>query len=554
MISRIHHVGVVVQDLDAGLAFWRDTLELPLLRSADVADQGVRAALLACGSGEVEVLAPMTSDSGVARFLESRGEGVHHVCFESDDVVREVRRFLGTGVDMIDGKPRPGLAGKVAFVHPRACEKLLVELATPSARAPLPETPLALAAVHGKVEDVGAAAQRLQDLFGMTLGFAPEDGSVVQLSLGGAHDPAEPAGRRLLEAGVHGAAAPVGRPVRRWRAGSRSAVSRTRRAPWDWWSPRGRARARRSSCSPAADPSEEDSRVRLKGQVALVTGGGTGIGRGISLAFAREGASVVLNYQKSKDKAEATVREIHQAGGHARAVQADVRQEADCKRLVDETVRESGRLDVLVNNAGWTTPVPHGNLEALTDEIWQKVLDTNVMGVWYCIKHAAPVMRGAGTGRHHQHHVDRRVQRQGLVARLRRVEGGGRVDDPVARAGPRAGDPRERDRPGSRGDGLRGMAEERVRGGPPRGHHAGPADPGGLRRGGALPRRRGARHDRDDDPGGRRRHPAPAARAHAVVPRPPARGGEIRPAPGADVSPAGMSAPGVSGAGVVVPL
>ena len=138
MIARIHHVGVVVQDLDAGLGFWRDTLELPLVRSADLADQGVRAALLACGSGEVEVLAPLTTDSGVARFLESRGEGVHHICFESDDVVREVRRFLGTGVDMIDGKPRQGLAGKVAFVHPRACEKLLVELATPSARAPLP--------------------------------------------------------------------------------------------------------------------------------------------------------------------------------------------------------------------------------------------------------------------------------------------------------------------------------------------------------------------------------------------------------------------------------
>jgi methylmalonyl-CoA/ethylmalonyl-CoA epimerase len=92
VIARIHHIGIVVHDLDAGLAFWRDTLELPLLRSADVADQGVRAALLACGSGEVEVLAPMTPDSGVARFLASRGEGVHHVCFESDDVVREVRR------------------------------------------------------------------------------------------------------------------------------------------------------------------------------------------------------------------------------------------------------------------------------------------------------------------------------------------------------------------------------------------------------------------------------------------------------------------------------
>ena len=99
--------------------------------------------------------------------------------------MREVRRFIGTGVDMIDGKPRPGLAGKVAFVHPRACGKLLIELATPSQRAPLPETPLALHAVHGKVQDVGATAQRFQDLFGMKRGFAAEDGSFVQLDLEG---------------------------------------------------------------------------------------------------------------------------------------------------------------------------------------------------------------------------------------------------------------------------------------------------------------------------------------------------------------------------------
>jgi methylmalonyl-CoA/ethylmalonyl-CoA epimerase len=185
MITRIHHVAVAVQDLDEGLAFWRDTLELPLISSADLPDYGVRAALLACGTGELEVLAPATPDSGVARFLQSRGEGLHHVCFESDDVVREVRRFIGTGVDMIDGKPRQGLAGKVAFVHPRACAKLLVELVTPSERASLPEAPLALSAVHSKVEDVRGAAQRFQDLFGMTQGFAAEDASFVQLSLAG---------------------------------------------------------------------------------------------------------------------------------------------------------------------------------------------------------------------------------------------------------------------------------------------------------------------------------------------------------------------------------
>jgi methylmalonyl-CoA/ethylmalonyl-CoA epimerase len=183
MITRIHHVAIVVRDLDEGLGFWRDTLELPLLRSADLPEHGVRAALLACGTGELEVLTPINTDSGVARFLESRGEGLHHLCFESDDVVREVRRFIGTGVDMIDGKPRAGLAGNVAFVHPRACGKLLMELVTPSGRGALPESPLALTAVHGKVEDVRESAQRLQDLFAMSRRFAAEDASFVQLNL-----------------------------------------------------------------------------------------------------------------------------------------------------------------------------------------------------------------------------------------------------------------------------------------------------------------------------------------------------------------------------------
>jgi methylmalonyl-CoA/ethylmalonyl-CoA epimerase len=185
MITRIHHVAVAVRDLEASLGFWRDTLGLPLLRSAVVPDQGVRAALLACGPAEIEVIAPLRSaDTGVSRFLESRGEGLHHVCFESDDVVKEVRRFIGTGVDMVNGKPRQGLAGKVAFVHPRACAKLLVELATPATPTALPETPLALVGVHAKVENVGAAAQRVRDLFGMRQGFAAEDESFAQVQLG----------------------------------------------------------------------------------------------------------------------------------------------------------------------------------------------------------------------------------------------------------------------------------------------------------------------------------------------------------------------------------
>jgi methylmalonyl-CoA/ethylmalonyl-CoA epimerase len=185
VITRIHHVAIAVQDLEPALGFWRDTLELPLLREAHLPDQGVRAALLACGPCELEVVAPTGPDTGVARFLAKRGEGLHHVCFESDDVVREVRRFVGTAVDMIDAKPRQGLAGRIAFVHPRGCAGFLVELATPPEPASLPETSLALAALHGKVEDVGVAAQRFQDLFGMSRGLAADDGSFVQLTLAG---------------------------------------------------------------------------------------------------------------------------------------------------------------------------------------------------------------------------------------------------------------------------------------------------------------------------------------------------------------------------------
>ena len=138
--------------------------------------------------------------------------------------------------------------------------------------------------------------------------------------------------------------------------------------------------------------------MRLAGQVALITGGGTGIGAGISRAFAREGAAVAISYSRSRDRAEATVRQIVAAGGRAAAWQADVRDEAAVRGLVDRAVGELGRLDILVNNAGWTRKVPHAELEQLTDEIWRETLDTNLLGAWYCIKHAVPHMRRQGRG------------------------------------------------------------------------------------------------------------------------------------------------------------
>jgi methylmalonyl-CoA/ethylmalonyl-CoA epimerase len=183
MITRVHHVAVAVRDLETALRFWGEAVGLPVLRSAELPEQGVRAALLACGSCEVELIAPTMPDTGVARFLAARGDGLHHLCFESDDVERDVRRLVATGVDMIDGKPRPGLAGTIAFLHPRACAGLLTELAMPPAHEPLPDAPVTVAAVHARVEDVIDAAQRCRDLFGLRQGLTASDGAFVQLAV-----------------------------------------------------------------------------------------------------------------------------------------------------------------------------------------------------------------------------------------------------------------------------------------------------------------------------------------------------------------------------------
>lgn len=131
MLSRIHHVGVVVPDLDAGLRFWRDTLGLHFTKSATIQEQGVRAALLKIGESEIELLEPINAESGVAKFLARRGGGLHHVCFQTDDVERELEAARARGIQLIDQKPRHGLAGMICFLHPKATRGVLVEYAQP---------------------------------------------------------------------------------------------------------------------------------------------------------------------------------------------------------------------------------------------------------------------------------------------------------------------------------------------------------------------------------------------------------------------------------------
>lgn len=128
VLNRIHHTGVVVRSLEEAYAFYRDTLGLRLVTEAVMPDQGVRAALLDLGNGLLELLEPIEPETGIARFLEQRGEGLHHVCLEVDDIRAALADLKAKGVPLIDEEPREGLAGTIAFLHPSALHSVLVEL------------------------------------------------------------------------------------------------------------------------------------------------------------------------------------------------------------------------------------------------------------------------------------------------------------------------------------------------------------------------------------------------------------------------------------------
>ncbi len=133
MLTKVHHVGIVVRSAEEALRFYRDALGLTVTADRVIDDQGVRGVLLKIGNSEIELLEPTRADTGVARFLESKGEGMHHICFESDNVARELEAARVRGIELIDEKPRPGLAGMICFLHPKSNHGVLVELATPVA-------------------------------------------------------------------------------------------------------------------------------------------------------------------------------------------------------------------------------------------------------------------------------------------------------------------------------------------------------------------------------------------------------------------------------------
>jgi NAD(P)-dependent dehydrogenase (short-subunit alcohol dehydrogenase family) len=133
----------------------------------------------------------------------------------------------------------------------------------------------------------------------------------------------------------------------------------------------------------------------LADRVALVTGGGRGVGQGIALALAREGARVGINYSRSRDAAEETAAEIRRLGGDAVTIRADVSVSADVSAMIREVVERLGALDVLVNNAGVQTWSP---LLEVTEADWDRVIDVNLKGCFLCTQAAARSMRDYGGG------------------------------------------------------------------------------------------------------------------------------------------------------------
>ncbi len=193
MLKKIHHVGIVVRSLEEAYKFYRDTLGLHVHVEATIEDQGVRAALLSVGDSEIELLEPISNNGGVGKFLERRGEGLHHVCFETDNVDTELAATKAKGIDLIDPKPRQGLAGMICFLHPRANHGVLVEYAQPRgpdgqelgvhadpnpqppAHNPLPEK---IDHIAIAVKDVDAAVKTFTANFGFPIARRGEEASL----------------------------------------------------------------------------------------------------------------------------------------------------------------------------------------------------------------------------------------------------------------------------------------------------------------------------------------------------------------------------------------
>jgi methylmalonyl-CoA/ethylmalonyl-CoA epimerase len=134
MFDRIDHIGVAVEEIDDALQLYRDGFQLEVAHREVVQEQGVEAVLLDVGENHVELLAPLSADTPVGRFLAKQGPGLHHVAYQVSDIDATLHALKQAGMRMIDEQPRTGIRGsRVAFMHPRATAGVLTELVEPAA-------------------------------------------------------------------------------------------------------------------------------------------------------------------------------------------------------------------------------------------------------------------------------------------------------------------------------------------------------------------------------------------------------------------------------------
>ena len=133
MIEKLNHIAIAVRSLREHTRFYRDVLNLEYVGTEVVEDQKVRLAVFRVGEVQIELLEPMEPDSPISAFIEKRGEGIHHLCYQVDDIEAQIAELKKKQVRMIDDEPRSGAHGsKIAFLHPKSSAKVLTELTQPS--------------------------------------------------------------------------------------------------------------------------------------------------------------------------------------------------------------------------------------------------------------------------------------------------------------------------------------------------------------------------------------------------------------------------------------
>lgn len=138
MPKRIDHVAIIVRNIEQALAFYRDTLGITPSEIKEVPTEQVRIAFLPMGGpggSEIELIEPTTPDSSLTRFLEKRGEGLHHICLEVDDIDAALAEMQAKGAPVLDKQPRTAAEGRAVFIHPRAASGVLVELVERNSQA-----------------------------------------------------------------------------------------------------------------------------------------------------------------------------------------------------------------------------------------------------------------------------------------------------------------------------------------------------------------------------------------------------------------------------------